>query len=779
MTSNGVAELHDVIPESVEGREHLFELMGLTKEFKKGAADLGADEARHLVGGYYQMQEHRKSTANQKRATNSGDIETPILDWMLGNIMVVERQIRLLLKHFADGSQFGVWAQSNLGIGPVLTAGLAAHIDITKAPTASALQRFAGLDPSSKWLGRDKAKAVVKEVLGRVSGPVSPEDVAKVALHAGRKAQSFYSFLDSTAWTAEKLASVLSRRPWNADLKTLCVHPDQQVTTRRGYIPIKNVVVGDMVLTHRGRFRRVTDVFKRDFTGTLYRPKLHGFGNSGPQLTGEHPVYATIRPISRYEHGGRKRWRRGSTKREANYRRAERVRELVGAGATQRAAAADVGVSESAASLYVRGRLSEPPTSMEWRPISSIESGIELYSPIIPDESTPVVMETSRDGMVDVGGVLLAEGRWEGVPHPMAKPVPAEVGLTPNLAYVIGLYLSEGHTSHHTTGWSFHENEVGLIQAVQEEMENVLGSTSIVSHNEPNHCKQVIVSSKAIAATFGRLFGKGARSKGLPTDWLTRLHPELLGRILDGVFDGDGYLDEGARMLTTVSKTLAWQVREMLLRLGRPASISEYEQNGSFVYKVREQKCPERYYRDDVGFWHPTVSILTREYSGTVYNLEVEEDHSYVVEGVAVHNCWKVGQSFIKVSGNSGATYGRLYVERKVLEEERNGQGLYADQAAEKLATHSIGKDTVAYSHYIEGRLPPSHIVQRASRWATKIFLADVFAVMYYIQYAKSPPVPYIIAHSSEHTQLRDPPNMQLVPGMREAWKATRARTMQ
>jgi len=42
------------------------------------------------------------------------------------------------------------------GIGPVITAGLLAHLDITQAPTAGHFWRFAGLDPTCKWEKKTK-----------------------------------------------------------------------------------------------------------------------------------------------------------------------------------------------------------------------------------------------------------------------------------------------------------------------------------------------------------------------------------------------------------------------------------------------------------------------------------------------------------------------------------------------------------------------------------------------------------------------------------------------
>ncbi|MCK9570536.1 Hint domain-containing protein [Candidatus Pacearchaeota archaeon] len=54
------------------------------------------------------------------------------------------------------------------------------------------------------------------------------------------------------------------------------------------------------------------------------------------------------------------------------------------------------------------------------------------------------------------------------------------------------------------------------------------------------------------------------------------------------------------------------------------------------------------------------VSILQEQFSGEVYNLKVEKDQSYIVNGCAVHNC-----SFS--AGTEGSYYGR-YVDRMRLE---------------------------------------------------------------------------------------------------------------
>ena len=108
--------------------------------------------------------------------------------------------------------------------------------------------------------------------------------------------------------------------------------------------------------------------------------------------------------------------------------------------------------------------------------------------------------------------------------------------------------------------------------------------------------------------------------------------------------------------------------------------------------------------------------------------------------------CWKIGGSFVKVSGNPSDVYGRFYKERKEYEQGRNEAGVYAAQAARKLKDDKIGKNTVAYKWYLQGKLPPAHIQQRAERYATKLFIAHWHHVAYRERYGEDPPKPYPIA---------------------------------
>jgi hypothetical protein len=131
----------------------------LTRDLRKAAATLSDREARFLVSRYYAMQRDRIRTGNQLSATTrrpEGAEETPeephsVLEWLFGQNETLERQIAGALDKYSLASTVGQWSRGVHGIGPVIAAGLLAYIDITKAPTAGHIWRFAGLDPSVSW----------------------------------------------------------------------------------------------------------------------------------------------------------------------------------------------------------------------------------------------------------------------------------------------------------------------------------------------------------------------------------------------------------------------------------------------------------------------------------------------------------------------------------------------------------------------------------------------------------------------------------------------------
>lgn len=134
-----------VTKSEVEGLEKL------TKDLKKAAATLSRGEARFLVDTFYSMQKQRIVAGNQVKALQKTAEPHDVLQWFNRNADFLETQVQGVLSKYAQSFVLGKWALQQYGIGPVITAGLLAHIDIEKAPTVGHIWSFAGLNPTAVW----------------------------------------------------------------------------------------------------------------------------------------------------------------------------------------------------------------------------------------------------------------------------------------------------------------------------------------------------------------------------------------------------------------------------------------------------------------------------------------------------------------------------------------------------------------------------------------------------------------------------------------------------
>ncbi len=126
----------------------------INREVVLSASKLSDAEARVLVSDYYTAQEARKRADMQVRHLGdkaSEELIPPLLKAVADQNAQIEDMIRRGLLKYAEGSAVGRWCLAQVGVGPVITAGLLAHIDITRAPTAGHIWSFAGQNPERKW----------------------------------------------------------------------------------------------------------------------------------------------------------------------------------------------------------------------------------------------------------------------------------------------------------------------------------------------------------------------------------------------------------------------------------------------------------------------------------------------------------------------------------------------------------------------------------------------------------------------------------------------------
>lgn len=119
----------------------------LTKDLKNSSRTLLDHEARFLVDNYYTMQDNRIRASAQVREMNKSEEPNLVLDWLEQQNRSLENQIKCALEKYAKSKPIGEWMLSICGIGPVITAGLLAHIDIKKCPSACNIFSYAGYNP--------------------------------------------------------------------------------------------------------------------------------------------------------------------------------------------------------------------------------------------------------------------------------------------------------------------------------------------------------------------------------------------------------------------------------------------------------------------------------------------------------------------------------------------------------------------------------------------------------------------------------------------------------
>jgi len=175
-----------------------------------------------MVDLYYQIQEFRKAAKNQVRAGDEAAEPNFLIEWLGDEFGAIESMIKKSMDVYTDEHAVGRWAKSIFGVGPVLAGGFLASIDITRAPTAGSIWRYAGVDPTIEFLGKKKAAELVGEILGK-SKKVTDEHLAKIAGRVGRTADKLRGMAsDETGKvTRTSLTKALAKRPWNGRLKVL------------------------------------------------------------------------------------------------------------------------------------------------------------------------------------------------------------------------------------------------------------------------------------------------------------------------------------------------------------------------------------------------------------------------------------------------------------------------------------------------------------------------------------------------------------------------------
>ena len=229
--------------------------------------------------------------------------------------------------------------------------------------------------------------------------------------------------------------------------------------------------------------------------------------------------------------------------------------------------------------------------------------------------------------------------------------------LNPDFIWLLGLYAAEGSTSSaYGAGkgvtkatWSIHVDEVDYVMK-RMRMAGLKAFVQPVQCTE--NCFNVVVASVELAKFVDKNIGKGCYSKTVP-NWVMSLPEELRSSFLDGLVYGDGYncsddrYAPGRWKLSTTSKALAFSARTLAQSLGYHVAV-HYVPGGrigsirgkEFISGPSYQIVGSRsgYVKSDGDYCLSRVKSVKPAGRERVYDLTVEDDHSFVAEGVIVHN---------------------------------------------------------------------------------------------------------------------------------------------
>lgn len=215
--------------------------------------------------------------------------------------------------------------------------------------------------------------------------------------------------------------------------------------------------------------------------------------------------------------------------------------------------------------------------------------------------------------------------------------------------YIVGRYIGDG--------WlKTYDGKTVIICASDSEVNQVTDKLDRIGFN---YCivKERIVNKIQIVKKelylFLEQFGHGAANKHL-TKAILNLPILQMSGFLDGYVSSDGTYTQGKYKITSVSRRLIYEIGQCVAKAyKRPFSIyftlrpktcqiegRVVNQKDTYQITWKFDDCIQDHAFYENGYiWTPITKILKEESHQLVYNLEVENDNSYVVQNVIAHNC--------------------------------------------------------------------------------------------------------------------------------------------
>jgi len=381
-----------------------------------------------------------------------------------------------------------------------------------------------------------------------------------------------------------------------------CFDPSTPVVLRDSIVAIESVKIGDSVLTHNGNFNKVLGILEKEYSGNMVEFSISKEG-SPIVCTEDHKFF-----IYKNEDVFYGRFKKGIDKRK----KGERV--LITSDFKE-SEAKDINIDD-------------------WVYIPKIKEFVK----------DPVIS-------IDVDKYKKTFGK-------IPKIFKNNIKVTKDVAWLIGLYIAEGSLNR---GALFNINNTTkkhLVRKIYEISKSLFDiECKEYLHKNSKHSLSVLIPNVIIGRWLDDICGHTSINKKVPFEFLS--YPkEILESLIEGYYLGDGYISRnGLKTAATVSKTLAYQLKIILCNLGFSPSLrihSEHiDKNGvnhkkSFIVSwwIKESKKLDSIILEDKILYRIVDKKIFPCKNRRVFDLTVERDHSYTVNGIAVHNCHFKGNLF-------------------------------------------------------------------------------------------------------------------------------------
>lgn len=277
----------------------------------------------------------------------------------------------------------------------------------------------------------------------------------------------------------------------------------------------------------------------------------------------------------------------------------------------------------------------------------------------------------------------LSKKDYLGVPINTYSIIPEFKNLDTNSElfwWIIGRYFGDG--------WYKSDNSI-IICCGKTELDEI--TSKIDGHYdykvyEERTTYKVYINEKDIGK-FVLQFGKGAINK-IVNKTIMNLPIDLLEYFLKGYFSADGCKVGNTYKATSISRQLVYGIGMCVAKVYhapyriykcvRPKKYviegREVNQHDTYQIVFKKEKCKQdkAFYEDDY-IWYP-IKDITYVGKENVYDIEVEDDHSFTVQNTIVHNCQDLSLAG-KMGGmkkGSGTRSGMLWEVERILKESGN-----------------------------------------------------------------------------------------------------------